>query len=247
MRIAVLSDIHGNVVALKRALEAVDALQPDSLFCLGDVVGYGPEPEACVELIRARADVCLAGNHDLAVVGALPLSAFNPVAREAILWHRTHLSRESLDWLASLPTRQDLPDLTLAHGSPRAPVWEYVTDPETAAENYDAFEPPVCLIGHSHLAMAWRLHKERGQIEARLTGEEPGVPLALDIGDKWLLNPGGVGQPRDHDPRASFALLDLEARTWTWHRVAYDVDAVARAILDAGLPEVLGTRLYLGW
>lgn len=247
MRIAVISDIHGNAVALKRALEAIDALQPDSLFCLGDVVGYGPEPEACVELIRSRADVCLAGNHDLAVVGAIPLSTFNPVAREAVLWHRAHLSQESLDWLASLPTRQDLPDLTLAHGSPRAPAWEYVTDAETAAENYEAFETPICLIGHSHLAVAWRLREARGQVRVWLEREEPGVPLALDLKDKWLLNPGSVGQPRDQDPRASFALLDLEARTWTWRRVAYDIDAVAQAILDAGLPEMLGTRLYLGW
>ncbi len=244
---AVISDIHGNLVALRRVLDAINALQPDSIVCLGDVVGYGPEPEACVELVRTRAEVCLAGNHDLAVVGAIELEHFNPVAREAILWHRSHLSPENLDWLASLPSRLDLPNVTLAHGSPRAPIWEYVTDSETAAENYDAFDTQVCLIGHSHLAIAWRLQRKNSRIRAILEGEAPGALLTLDLEDKWLLNPGSVGQPRDHDPRASFAMLDTDAWQWTWHRLEYDIASVEEAILEAGLPEVLGTRLYLGW
>ena len=247
MRMAVISDIHGNFVALRRVLEAIDDLQPDTIVCLGDVVGYGPEPEACVELVRKRTTICLAGNHDLAVVGAIDLGHFNPVAREAILWHRKHLSQKSLDWLASLPSRLDLPNITLAHGSPRAPIWEYVTDSVTAAENYDAFDTSWCLIGHSHLAVAWRLHRANGRIEVALEGEEPGTPLALGREDKWLLNPGSVGQPRDHDPRASFAILDFEQRHWTWRRLEYDIEAVEEAIRAAGLPEMLGTRLYLGW
>ncbi len=247
MRIAVISDIHANLVALTRALEAIDELQPDAIYCLGDVTGYGPDPEACVQIIRSRADVCLAGNHDLAVTGALELGHFNPVAREAILWHRAHLSQESLDWLASLPSRLDLPDLTLAHGSPRHPIWEYVADADTAADNADAFDAPVCLIGHSHLALAWRLHQTSGRVRASLETQAPGVPLTLDLRDKWLLNPGSVGQPRDHDPRAAFAMLDTARWQWVWHRLAYDIERVERAIVAAGLPEMLGTRLYLGW
>ena len=247
MNIAAISDIHGNVVALRRALEAIDALRPDKIVCLGDVTGYGPEPEACVALMQERADVCLAGNHDLAVAGLLDIHRFNPVARAAILWHREHLSRASLEWLAQLPSRLDLPDLTLAHVSPREPVWEYVADAVTAAENYDAFDTQACLIGHSHLAIAWRLHREGGRVRVALEGEEPGTPLRLDMEDKWLLNPGSVGQPRDHDPRASFAILDTATWRWTWHRVDYDIAQVERAIRAAGLPEVLGSRLHLGW
>jgi len=247
MKIAVISDIHGNAVALKQVLQAIDALQPDSLFCLGDIVGYGPEPETCIRLIRERADVILAGNHDLAVVGAIDIDHFNPIAREAVLWHREHLSEESLAWLASLSPRVDLPDLTLSHGSPREPIWEYVTEPETAAENYDAFDTQIGLIGHSHLAIAWQLHRADGGIEVARREEAPGTPLKLVMEDKWLLNPGSVGQPRDEDPRASFAILDTDIWQWTWHRVAYDIESVEKAILAAGLPEVLGTRLYFGW
>ncbi len=247
MRIAVISDIHGNLVALQQVLKAIDALQPDTLVCLGDVVGYGPEPEACVALVRSRAAYCLAGNHDLGVLGAIDLAQFNPVAREAIQWQRARLSQKSLDWLASLPSRLELPELTLAHGSPRAPAWEYVTDAETAAANYDAFTTQVCLIGHSHLAIAWRMHRENQRVHVALEAETPGVPLALDLTEKWLLNPGSVGQPRDHDPRAAFAMLDTATWQWTWYRVEYDIAAVEQAIVAAGLPEVLGTRLYLGW
>jgi predicted phosphodiesterase len=248
MPIAVISDIHGNYEALKQVLQVIDDIGVDAIWCLGDVVGYGPEPQACVDTIRQRATLTLAGNHDLAVVGELDLATFNPVARSAILWHRAHLDEAALSWLRSLPGRVDLPQVTLAHGSPRAPVWEYVTDPRTAAENYDAFDTPICLIGHSHQAMAWRLlRREDGSIDAQALTLEPDAPLHLEEGGKWLVNPGSVGQPRDGDPRASFALFDPEARLWTWRRVSYDIDRVAEAILRAGLPEVLGRSLYLGW
>ncbi len=246
MRIAVISDIHANLVALERVLAYIDTLAVDALWCLGDVVGYGPEPGACVERIRARATVCLLGNHDAAVVGRLPLEGFNPVARAAILWQREHLSQEHMAWLASLSPRWENPRVTLVHGSPRHPLWEYVDNQRTAAANYEAFTTPLALIGHSHLALAWRLHKNR-RVRASLEGSEPGTSMPLDLSDKWLLNPGSVGQPRDRDPRAALAVLDFDALTWTWYRLDYDIEAVEQAILAAGLPQVLGRRLYLGW
>lgn len=247
MKIAVISDIHGNLTALQRVLAAIDEMGVDEVWCLGDVVGYGPHPQACVNIIRQRADVCLAGNHDLAVVGKIPLKTFNPIAREAILWHRAHLTAESWQWLASLPSRAEVAGVTLAHGSPDHPEWEYVTDEQTALANYDAFETPICLIGHSHLAVGWRMWQENSNIAVQWVAESPGTPVDLDLDAKWLLNPGSVGQPRDHDPRASFGVLDMDAWTWTWHRFEYDIEAVEKDILAAGLPEVLGRRLYLGW
>ena len=249
MKIAVLSDIHANLVALKQTLDLIDSMQTDAVWCLGDTVGYGPHPQECVDIIRARADICLAGNHDLAVVGKTDLAAFNPIAREAALWQRKRLTDESLSWLKSLPTRVVKHDITLAHASPRHPVWEYVDNELVAAENYDAFDTPLCLIGHSHLAIAWRMHRSAsdGRIDVEGITEPPGFALALDIADKWLLNPGSVGQPRDHDPRASFAILDTDARIWIWHRIEYDILSVEKAIKSAGLPDLLGRRLYLGW
>ena len=247
MRIAVISDIHSNLVALNVIMDAIDALAPDAIWCLGDVVGYGPAPEACVRIVRERADICLTGNHDRAVVGLLSLEDFHPDAAAAARWQREHLSQDALDWLAARPERLVEQGITLAHGSPREPVWEYVADSRTAAANFRHFETRLCLVGHSHLAIAWR-EKTAGWWGpgADLLWAEPGEPLGLDD-SRWILNPGSVGQPRDHDPRASFALLDTDANTWTWHRHEYDVERVAQAIFEAGLPRRMGLRLFEGW
>ncbi len=245
MRIAIISDIHGNLLALQTVLKGIDALQPDAIWCLGDVVGYGPEPEACVELVRQRASLCLTGNHDRAVAGLLPLADFTHIARAAIEWHQRCLSPGSLEWLTQRPLRLVENGVTLVHGSPRAPVWEYVTSADIAAANASHFDTPLCLIGHSHGAIAWQLGQERWWSRPRLIRQLPD-PLRLEEGDRWLLNPGSVGQPRDGDPRASFAILDLDALIWTWHRLEYDVTPVANAILAAGLPPRLAERLFVG-
>ncbi|NOX61588.1 MAG: metallophosphoesterase family protein [Chloroflexi bacterium] len=247
MRIAVISDIHSNLVALNVILEAIDALAPDAIWCLGDVVGYGPEPEACVCVVRERSAICLTGNHDRAVAGQLALEDFHPDAAEAALWQREHLSQEALAWLRERPEMLEEAGITLAHGSPRDPVWEYVVDARTAARNFEYFETRLCLVGHSHLAIAWR-EKNPGWWTpgADLVWAEPKTPLNLND-ERWILNPGSVGQPRDHDPRASFALLDTDANTWTWHRHEYDVESVAKAIFEAGLPRRMGLRLFEGW
>ncbi|MCS7040624.1 MAG: metallophosphoesterase family protein [Anaerolineae bacterium] len=248
MRIAVFSDIHANRVALEAVLAVVAELQPDAIWCLGDVVGYGPEPEACVEIIAKRADLCLAGNHDLAVAGLVPLDDFSPDAAAAVRWQQPRLSPVALHWLAQRQPRLVQAGITLAHGSPRDPIWEYVLDAGAAAANLEYFDTQLCLIGHSHLAIAWRLQRqdEGTWVWVRLERRPPGETLDLTTTHRWLLNPGSVGQPRDGDPRASFALLDTEALTWTWHRVPYDVAAVDAAIRAAGLPWRLGRRLYSG-
>ena len=252
MRIAVLSDIHANLTALQAVLRALEPLQPDAIWCLGDVVGYGPEPQACAEIVAARASLCLAGNHDLALVDRLPLEEFTDHARAAIVWQRQRLSDAMLEWLRALPTRCESDGITLAHGSPREPDWEYISDPYIAAENYGHFETMLCLVGHTHVACGWCMTAERDWIRVRPV---VGIPTdasrsqqeyLLDAEGRWLLNPGSVGQPRDGDPRASFALLDTETLTWTWHRTPYDIAAVASAIRAAGLPRRLGQRLYTG-
>ena len=252
MRIAILSDIHANLIALQVVLAEIDRLQPDTIWCLGDIVGYGPEPQACADLIRERAAVCLAGNHDLAVIGKTPLADFNDIAAYAARWQREHLRPETVDWLGALPSRREVNEITLVHGSPRDPIWEYVSDERIAAANAEHFETRLCLMGHSHHAVGWRLKEGGWWGRVKRVNLPANEPLHLTEDARWLLNPGSVGQPRDADPRASFAILDLDAgmwasETWTWHRLEYDIDAVAAAIDVAGLPEVLGRRLHLGW
>jgi diadenosine tetraphosphatase ApaH/serine/threonine PP2A family protein phosphatase len=252
MRIAVLSDIHANLIALEAVLAQVDILAPDALWCLGDIVGYGPEPQACADLIHERASVCLAGNHDLAVVGKIPLEHFNDVAAQAATWQRERLRPETIEWLGALPSRQEVNEITLVHASPRDPIWEYIADDRIAGANAEHFETQLCLMGHSHRAVGWRLRETGWWGRVKMVSLPANESLHLAEDARWLLNPGSVGQPRDADPRASFAILDLDAdiwatETWTWHRVEYDIDAAEAAITAAGLPEVLGRRLHLGW
>ncbi len=246
MRIAILSDIHSNLIALERVLDAVASEQPDQVWCLGDVVGYGPHPQACVDQVQARAQLCLAGNHDLAVAGQVALDDFNDIARGAVLWQRQHLSAEALAWLAARPSRHEEQDVTLAHASPRDPVWEYIDCDYVATANFPHFQTQICLVGHTHLAIGWRNRATSWRRPVQRVVEPPDQPLFLNPQQRWLLNPGSVGQPRDRDPRAAYALLDLAAHTWTWRRLAYDIDAVAAAIQAAGLHPGLGQRLYHG-
>ncbi|NOZ48514.1 MAG: metallophosphoesterase [Chloroflexi bacterium] len=247
MRVAVLSDIHANRVALEVVLRTIETLPIEQIWCLGDVVGYGPEPAACVALMRSHADICLAGNHDLALVEKLDLAQFNPIARQAISWQRTQLSDDALNWLQGLSSMHIAPPVTLAHGSPRAPAWEYIANNNTAAENFSFFETALCLVGHTHVAGGWRRRPVGKATGAEPVFCPPGDIVHLDSAYRWILNPGSVGQPRDGDPRAAFAVLDTTSDIWTWHRLSYDIDAVAAAIGRAGLPDVLGQRLCLGW
>jgi diadenosine tetraphosphatase ApaH/serine/threonine PP2A family protein phosphatase len=239
VRVAVLSDIHANLVALDAVLAAAGPV--DAVWHLGDVVGYGPEPDAVVERLRSIDATGVAGNHDLAAAGGREIEWFNPDARAAMEWTRRRIGPDTVAWLSALPTTRIEADVTLVHGSPRDPVWEYVTSLPVARASLAALETPLGLHGHTHLPMAWA--DRGGRIDAIAPSD--GSTFGAD-GGPALLNPGSVGQPRDGNPRASWLELDTEGRTATWHRVDYDVAAVRQAIVDAGLPTRLGDRLVVG-
>lgn len=242
MRIAILSDIHGNHHALRAVLDDLDGAAADEIWCLGDVVGYGADPDACCAAMRERAAVCLAGNHDLAVTGALATDEFTRGAAMAVAWTQETIAPDHLAWLQSLSSSARRHDIELFHASPREPVWEYVLDPLTAALSMDLLRGDVGLIGHSHVALSYgRPPLEDAQGHRRADGEH------VDLGGaQWLLNPGSVGQPRDGDARAAWLDLDLGAGTATWHRTEYDIAGAQAAIRAARLPESLAERLEHG-
>ena len=242
MPVAVLSDIHGNRHAFEAVLEDVGARGITELWCLGDIVGYGADPAACVALARAHADVCLAGNHDLAVTGELSLEEFSRGAALAARWTRDALGDEELAFLRSLSPQGRAGEIGLFHASPRDPVWEYVLSALLAELCLDATDADVSLVGHSHVALAFA--RRDGELAA---GAQCHAGEQADLrGARFLLNPGSVGQPRDGDPRAAWLLLDVEAATATWQRTEYDIAGAQQAIRAAGLPDSLAERLGYG-
>lgn len=242
MRVAVLSDIHANRHAFEAVLPAADEAGIDELWCLGDVVGYGADPDDCIALARRHADVCLAGNHDLAVTGELPMHDFSPGAALAAKWTQEVISDDSLAFLESLRPAGERAGVGLFHGSPRDPVWEYVLSALLAELCFDGFDERVGLVGHSHVALSFsRADEGIATGEPRRGGDEVDVSPG-----RWLLNPGSVGQPRDGDPRAAWMLLDTDAWTARWMRTPYDIDGAQSAIRAARLPESLAERLEYG-
>jgi predicted phosphodiesterase len=239
MRIAVLSDIHSNIVALDAVLSSIGSV--DALWHLGDVVGYGPEPDAVIERLKAHDAVGVRGNHDAAAAGGAEIDWFNPDARAAMEWTRARIQPASLAWLEALPERRIENDFTLVHGSPRDPLWEYVTSLPVARANIAALTTPFGLHGHTHIPICWR--NDDGRIEAVSPGD--GSSVSLD-GRSILLNPGSVGQPRDGIPTSSYMILDTDAGRCSWGRVAYDIEAVQAAMTRERLPERLITRLTYG-
>jgi predicted phosphodiesterase len=242
MRVAIVSDIHGNRHAFDAVLEAVAASDCEELWCLGDLVGYGADPDACVDLARAHAAVCLAGNHDLGVCGRLPLEDFSRGAALAARWTQATIEDETREYLTALEPQADGEPVGLYHASPRDPVWEYVLSALQAELCLDAQDQRVALIGHSHVALSfWRAPGEAATGQTRTEDEE----LDLSVGE-WLINPGSVGQPRDGDPRAAWLELDLDGWNAVYRRVEYDIDGAAAAIRAARLPDSLAERLYYG-
>ena len=239
MRVAVLSDIHANLVALDAVLAAAGPV--DAVWQLGDVVGYGPDPDGVVARLAAVGAVGVAGNHDLAALGGNEIDWFNPDAKAAMLWTRTRIGDATRTWLAGLPTSRSDGGMTLVHGSPRDPIWEYITSVPVARANLAVLTTPIGLHGHTHLPMAWA--DRDGRVDMIAPG--PGSTFQLD-GRPALLNPGSVGQPRDGDPTAAWLEVDTEAGLATWRRTTYDIEAVRSAMLDAGLPARLADRLRVG-
>jgi predicted phosphodiesterase len=241
LRVAVISDIHANLHALEAVLAAIDADPPDEIWCLGDLVGYGPRPNEVIEEVRRRAKICLVGNHDLGVTGALDLDEFAPDAAVAAQWTRTVLLDEHRAYLESLSPQAKVEGAELYHASPRDPVWEYVISEETARDALESTVAPIVLVGHSHVALAI------GLSGSTLAGElaPEGREVALDEA-RWLLNPGSVGQPRDGDPRAAWLELDLDERKGRFHRESYDIARTQDELRERDLPEALAERLAHG-
>jgi predicted phosphodiesterase len=243
MRIAVLSDIHANLPAL----EAVQADLPDvdQVWVLGDIVGYGPQPNQVIETLQAMGARSVLGNHDGAAIGTVDAAYFNPDARSAIEWTAREIDDNSRSYIASLPEVRRDGDLTAVHGSPRDPIWEYITSRAIAAANFDAFDTRLCLFGHTHVPVAFR--QVDGAIEA-----QPGLPgdVVQLNGGRALLNPGSVGQPRDGLRDAAYAILELSngaaTDTISFRRVPYEIDRTQRLMREATLPARLVERLSYG-
>ncbi len=237
-----LSDIHSNLEALSAALDdAGGAAAIDEAWCLGDVVGYGPDPTACLDTLLAMNHVMVAGNHDLAAVGKLSLAEFNPYAAAACRWTADRLTPEHRDMLASLPALVERGPFTLVHGSPRNPAWEYVTTAAQARACLEQVSTPSCMVGHTHLPMVFRM------TDGGVVGERAVAGQVISLsGGRLVINPGGAGQPRDGDPRACYAIYDSDEATVEFRRVAYDFAATQRKMRQAGLPEYLAERLRYG-
>ncbi len=302
MRVLVISDIHANLVALETVLSAA-AGKYDAVWCLGDVVGYGPKPNECVDLVRDKAALCVIGNHDWAALDrpGINVDDFNPHARHAILWTQEQLTESSRRYLDALPDKPARPlpahSLLLTHASPREPVWEYILTPTVALENFAAFDEEICLVGHTHkpAIYAWRTQPapsgapdqdpdddpDDGEplvmvsampraaaaagaegapapqpapsaeriVSVSLLQPTPGALIRLEPSpaQRLIVNPGSVGQPRDNDARAAYALLDLERNTWRSERVPYPIELTQNQMRAAKLPRRLIDRLSFGW
>jgi diadenosine tetraphosphatase ApaH/serine/threonine PP2A family protein phosphatase len=238
MRVAVISDPHANRHALDAVLAAIDDERPDAVWCLGDLVGYGPLPNETTASVQARADICLCGNHDLAVLGTIDLAEFQCDAAAAARWTREVLDEAARTFLSSLKPSARAEGAELFHASPRDPVWEYVLTFEAATDAFESTSAPVVLVGHSHVALAVSEGENGG---AAPDGKE--IDLAAG---RWLLNPGSVGQPRDGDWRAAFLMIDLGAGRASFRRVEYPVARTQAEMHARGLPRALAARLADG-
>ena len=243
MRLAVISDIHGNRQALEAVLDDIGREGVSEIWCLGDIVGYGASPDACCDLTRDAAHrITLAGNHDMAVRGDLPLDEFSRGAELAARWTQEHLRQDNLEYLLGLQPQDLGEDIGLYHASPRDPVWEYVLSPLQAELCLDVQKHRVCLVGHSHVALSFsRQNGEAASGQTRPVGSEVDISTG-----EWILNPGSVGQPRDGDPRGAWLLLDTDAWTASFRRTEYDIAGAAAAIRAAHLPDSLAERLGYG-
>lgn len=249
MRILLVSDIHSNLIALEAVLLAAGSF--DSLWCLGDTIGYGPRPNECLALVRQHASVAISGNHDLACLGQIDLRDFNPDARKANLWNGQQLSADNYAWLAGLAPYAEIDArYRLAHGSPREPVWEYLLSVEAAAANFELFDHSICFIGHSHVQLGFRQRNNFDRVERFLPDlvHTPPRGHVIDLSGpcRFFINPGSVGQPRDQDKRAAYAILDTAAATVTFMRAEYDILRTQQQMIECGLPGPLVRRLEFG-
>jgi predicted phosphodiesterase len=242
VRIAVISDIHGNWHALDAVIADAEHEGVDEYWCLGDLVGYGPQPNRCVDAARGRSAICLIGNHDLGVIGRADLSAFSADAEASARWTQTELDGNARQFLETLEPKGERPGAELFHASPRDPVWEYVLSEEVVRAALAMTSADLVLVGHSHIPIALKLSNGDALAGGLAKG---GSELELTDG-RWLMNPGSVGQPRDGDPRAAYLLIDQDAKSARFRRVPYDIESTQAEIREAGLPETLAIRLACG-
>ncbi len=243
MRVLIISDIHANLAAFEAVLENATG-QWDKIWCLGDLIGYGPDPNECVDLIRQHDHISLSGNHDWAVLGKLDIDIFNHDAQDAIFWTRKTITDETRGYLESLPSTLVLEPFTLAHASPRQPIWEYILDTYTATANFDHFTTPYCMVGHTHIPILFTEGKERKKVKPY----SPNYAVPIHLNDtRCILNPGSVGQPRDSDPRAAYVILDTNEMTWQYHRIDYPINLTQERMVKHGIPTRLVKRLEFGW
>lgn len=242
MRVLVISDIHSNLPALESVLNIAGKV--GAVWCLGDVIGYGPNPNECIERLRDLPNlICLLGNHDAAALGRIDSESFNDEARQSLHWTRAILKPGNRKWLEERPEMVETHGITLAHGSPRNPVWEYILDQYTARLNFKAFKTSYCLVGHTHIPISFHMPPRARTLHFTF----PPVGESYTPLPRAILNPGSVGQPRDHDPRAAFAILDTNSFSWIPMRATYDICTVQAHIRDAELPERHALRLAEGW
>ena len=239
MIIGVVSDIHSNLLALEAAL--ADMGRVDDLWCLGDFVGYGPWPNECVEVLRARGVKAIAGNHDLVALGTISSDEFNKDAAFAAEWTAKELQPDNRAYLASLISKTEIDGVTLAHGSPREPIWEYVLSEGIAAASFDEFATSLCFVGHTHVPSVF-VSQEGGVAASHM----PSASVFALASNRCIANPGSVGQPRDRDPRSAYLIYDTDQGELRWRRVGYDVAAVQARMHKVGLPRYLADRLQVG-
>jgi len=243
MRCAIIADIHANLAAFTAVLDDIkDKGGVDELWCLGDIVGYGPDPHQCIELLREHKHVCVAGNHDWAAIGKIDTPDLNSDAAAVWQWTSEQLTPKDTVYLHGLPLVVEKEDFTLAHGSPRGPMWEYLLSISSARQNFIQFKSPFCLVGHSHMPLVFR---DDGNGKCSFAPLSPDIGLALGK-KRMIINPGSVGQPRDGDPRASYAICDTEARMVRIHRVSYDINLTQNSMVKHNLPMRLVARLSQG-
>jgi len=239
-KIGFISDIHGNLEALEAVLKVLDEMKVRTIYCLGDIVGYGPDPSACLSLVRESCEVIIAGNHDWAVCGKTPIETFNPIARQAVIWTRKSLKDEELEFLSSLPLLFSIEKGILVHASPFQPEkWWYITTLWDASVAFSQFDLPLCFVGHTHVPLIFTLSGKKII--------EKDYPLMVSENERYIINIGSVGQPRDHDPRGAFVVWEKGKGKIEIFRVGYNVKETQRKIIQKGLPVWLAERLALGW
>jgi diadenosine tetraphosphatase ApaH/serine/threonine PP2A family protein phosphatase len=243
MRYAIIADIHANLAAFMAVLVDIERRgEAEEVWCLGDIVGYGPEPHQCIELLRQTNHICVAGNHDLAAIGEVDTFEFNPDAAAACQWTARQLTTQDIAYLKKLPLVTEKGDFTLVHGSPRQPSWEYILSISAAKENFTYFKSKFCLVSHSHVPLIFRYTKTGSCSFSQFSTNKE---LALGE-ERLIINPGAVGQPRDGDPRASYAIYDSETRKVNLYRVPYDIAATQAKMVEQRLPMRLVARLSHG-